>query len=116
MADPDESYARTLIETIRKFATELAELKQEEQKEREDLMRQVDVQMTALRQDFYGSILYLDQQVTAIIRGNEEHRAKEREARQKGQRWSWRILGGILAALLLILALFVGVALKLGVL
>ena len=61
MATSEDTPSAAMLDAVRKFATELAELRQQEQQERIDTKQQVEEQLTALRHDVYGSILLLDQ-------------------------------------------------------
>lgn len=91
----EDSASYAMLETVRQFASDLSKLKQEEQAERVELKASIELQMTALRQDFYGSILYLDQRVVAMDKD-------QNEARRQGQRRQLYVLVAILLALLII--------------
>lgn len=99
----EDSASYAMLETVKQFAADLSKLKHEEQAERVELKASIELQMTALRQDFYGSILYLDQRVVAMDKD-------QNEARRQGQRKQMYILVGILIALLVIAGVVVWLA------
>jgi hypothetical protein len=67
----DDTPGAAMLDAVRKFATELAELKQQERGERDQLRRDIEAGNTALRHDVYGTILLLDQ------RQAEDHKTAE---------------------------------------
>lgn len=82
----EDTPSSAMLEAVRKFATELAELKAQEGAERDQLRRDIEAGNMALRHDVYGSILLLDQrqaemhktaetryQETLIYRADDSH-------------------------------------------
>lgn len=118
MADED-SPNTAMLTVVRQFATQLAELKQQEQIERVDLRKDVEAQMTAVRHDVYGSILYLEQQFVALLKTNEDryketidYRAREQAERKAGQRATRVLLGAGLVLSLLIGGIVIALAVR----
>lgn len=67
----DDLPVAAMIETVKRFTEQLAELKQQEQQERDQLRRDIEAQTTALRHDVYGSILMLDQRQAEMHKTSE---------------------------------------------
>ena len=80
-----------MLEVVRSFAADLATFRGEEAKARETLIQEVTAQMTAVRHDVYGSILYLEQQGTRMETTIEKQRT-DSEAWRSSER-AERVIG-----------------------
>lgn len=76
-----------MLEAVRKFATELAELKQQEQAERDQLRRDIEAQNAALRHDVYGSILLLSDRQSEMYKTQEQRYQETIEYRANDSHW-----------------------------
>lgn len=81
MATPEESPNAAMLNVVSQFASDLQKLRSEEQAERVELLKNVELQGTALRHDMYGSILILNQEVLAL---------KIRDEKREGDTKEWR--------------------------
>lgn len=87
----DDTPSAAMLAAVRQFATELAELKQQEQAERDQLRKDIETQNMALRHDVYGSILLLDQRQADMYKTQEARYQETIQYRADDSHWRLNI-------------------------
>lgn len=124
MSAEPEPASRVMIDTVRRFATDLEALRHESDTARAQLRRdvdtalsalrtQVDTAIAAMRADIYGSVLQLDQRYTELRNEIKDWRTHENTERVQGQRKTL-IVVIVAAVLFALIVLAIAVALVFG--